>query len=96
MNYIFSDLFCSLNGHKNINNYDEFIEFENKLDKLIQQKIIDYKEKYKSFSNQREFDTNDKGNKYLFQNIIQESIFEVKGVIFNDYARLWSFQYYSP
>ena len=91
MNYIFSDLFSSLNGHNSINNYDELIKLENQLDKLIQNKIIGYKKDYKSFNNTIELDTKDKTNKYLFQYFVQEKNFEVNK---NDFP-FYNYFYYS-
>ena len=69
MNYIFTDLFSVLNEHKSLNNYNTFIEFEDKLDKLINQKIKEFKEEYQKTNNLNEYDSEDK---FFFQNMIEE------------------------
>ena len=48
MNYIFFDIFTELNQQSKINDYQTFIDFEKKLDNMIQKKMTDFKEEYKS------------------------------------------------
>jgi len=43
MYYIFIDLFPILNKHKNINDYEDLIKFENELESIIQKKIKEFK-----------------------------------------------------
>jgi hypothetical protein len=50
MNYIFVDLFPKLNEKECINNYDEFIEFEDKLELLIQDAIKKFKEENRKYN----------------------------------------------
>ena len=62
MNYIFIEIFPILNKEKNIDNYDDLIKLEDKLEKLIQKNIKAYKEEdYKMSSNQKQND-NDKNS----------------------------------
>ena len=60
MNYIFLDLFPKLNNKSNINNYDDFINFENELDALILAKINEFKDVEKKTNKLSEFNKNDK------------------------------------
>ena len=56
MNCIFKDLFNMLHEQKCINDYETLIEFENKLEKLIQGKFDEVKkeiEKHKEFERNR-------------------------------------------
>ena len=91
MNYIFSDLFSSLSEQKSLNEYNELIDFEKKLDEKIQNKIKDFKDDYKNFDVLKEFDPQDK---FFFQNILDEryKINEVKDK--NDYP-FYNYFYYS-
>jgi len=50
MNYIFVDLFPILNAEEYINNYDKFIEFEDKLELLIQEDIKKFKEENRKYN----------------------------------------------
>ena len=54
MNYIFTDLFIILNNQRNINNYDELIIIEDKLENEIQKLIKEYKEKSKKYENNKD------------------------------------------
>jgi len=65
MNYIFSDLFSSLNKHKSIADYNELDEFEKNLDILIHNKIINFKEKYKTLNKSM-------NDNFSFQDFIEE------------------------
>ena len=65
MNYIFSDLFSSLNKHKIIDDYNELDEFEKNLDILIHKKIVSFKEEYKTFN--KSMNAN-----FSFQDFIEE------------------------
>ena len=65
MNYIFSDLFSALNKHKIITEYYDLKEFEEKLDKLIHEKISSFIGNYKNMNRS----VNDK---FSFQDIIEE------------------------
>ena len=47
MNYIFFDLFNELNNQISIKDYETYIIFEEKLDKLILDKIRDFKKEHK-------------------------------------------------
>ncbi len=49
MNFIFNDLFKVLHNRKCINNFEELIEFENELEKLIEDKFNQAKEKIDKF-----------------------------------------------
>ena len=60
MNYIFFDIFTELNQQSKINDYQTFIDFEKKLDNMIQKKMTDFKEEYKSIDKLKNFDNNDK------------------------------------
>ena len=88
MNYIFSDLFSTLNKHKNITEYDELIELEKNLDELIQNKIKDFKDEYKNFNKLSNYDSNDK---FFFQNIIDERYKELN----EDEYPFYNYFYYS-
>jgi uncharacterized protein YbaP (TraB family) len=62
MNYIFIELFPVLNKEKYIDNYDDLIKLEDKLETLILRTIKAYKEEdYKMSSNQKQND-NDKNS----------------------------------
>ena len=50
MNYIFVDLFPLLNAEECINNYDKFIEFEDKLELLIKEDIKKFKEENRKYN----------------------------------------------
>ena len=65
MNYIFSDLFSSLNKHKIIDDYNELDEFEKNLDILIHKKIVSFKEEYKTLN--KSMNAN-----FSFQDFIEE------------------------
>ena len=88
MNYIFSDLFSTLNKHESINNYKDLIKFEKELDELINKKINIFKEEYKKISDLGHFDLNDK---YLFQNVLDEKYRELE----NDEYPYYNYFYYS-
>ncbi len=70
MNYIFSDLFSALNKHKNITEYSDLEEFEKNLDKLIQSKILSFKENYKNLNKSM-------NDKFSFQDLIEERYSEL-------------------
>ena len=74
MNYIFLDLFSILNTQKSLTEYNMFIEFEDKLDKLIIRKVVEFKEEYKKMKNLTNFDSKDKS---FFQNMIEERYTEL-------------------
>ena len=84
MNYIFSDLFSSLNKHKSLNNYNELDEFERNLEEIIQKSIISFKENYKSFNKSL-------NEKYSFQNFIEERYNKVN----KDEYPFYNYFYYS-
>ena len=65
MNYIFSDLFSSLNKHKSISDYNELDEFEKNLDILIHKKIISFKDEYKTLNKSM-------NDNFSFQDFIEE------------------------
>ena len=69
MNYIFVDLFPILNAEECINNYDKFIEFEGKLELLIQEDIKKFKEE------NRKYNLTQKNNKDCasFINLLKEN-----------------------
>ena len=69
MNYIFVDLFPLLNKEECINNYDKFIEFEDKFELLIKEDIKKFKEE------NRKYNLNQKNNKDCasFINLLKEN-----------------------
>ena len=75
MNYIFSDLFSVLNQRKTIKFYNTFIDFESKLEKLIQDKIIEFKNDYQNFNNVKDIDRN---NNFFCENLLDERYREFK------------------
>ena len=91
MNYIFSDLFSSLSEQKIINEYNELIDFEKKLDEKIQKKIQDFKDDYKNFDVLKEFDPQDK---FFFQNILDER-YKINEVNDKDDYPFYNYFYYS-
>ena len=68
MNYIFSDIFSTLNKHESLNEFSKLIEFEKELDELINKKINIFKEEYKKINDLSQFDKNEN----TFQNILDE------------------------
>ena len=68
MNYIFFDLFDALNAKINNQNFNEFMKFEEDLDKLILKKVKEFKEKSKSLDKLKNPDKNDKNSSiYLLE-----------------------------
>ena len=65
MNYIFSDLFSTLNKHKSITEYYQLKGFEEELDEMIQKKILNFKENYKNLNKLMK-------DKFSFQELIEE------------------------
>jgi hypothetical protein len=88
MNYIFLDLFSILNAQKSLTDYNMFIEFEDKLDKLILKKVVEFKEEYKKMKNLTNFDSKDRS---FFQNMIEERYTELNK---DDYP-FYKYFYYS-
>jgi len=88
MNYIFYDLFSALNEHNSINEYDELIEFESKLDDLIQKKIQKFKEENKNIYRLNDYEPNDK---FFFQNVLDERYKELN----KDEYPFYNYFYYS-
>jgi hypothetical protein len=84
MNYIFSDLFSSLNKHKCLNTYNELDVFEKNLEEIIQKSIISFKENYKSFNKSL-------NEKYSFQNFIEERYIKIS----KDEYPFYNYFYYS-
>jgi len=91
MNYIFSDLFTSLSEQKSLNEFNELINFEKKLDEKIQKKIQDFKNDYKNFDVLKEFDSQDK---FFFQNILDER-YKINEVNDKDDYPFYNYFYYS-
>ena len=69
MYYIFTDLFLILNKHNNICDYEDFIKFEDDLEKLISKKIQEFKQENKKNTSILKKNNKDKTN---FINILQE------------------------
>ena len=81
MNYIFFDLFNELNNQISIKEYETYIKFEEKLDKLILDKIRDFKKEHKII------DTLKKSNN-LSINLLEERFTE-----YNEYPFYNNFYY---
>ena len=85
MNYIFVDLFPILNAEECINNYDKFIEFEDKLELLIKEDIKKFKEE------NRKYNLTQKNNKDCasFINLLKENYskehYDIKEFPFYEY-----------
>ena len=84
MNYIFFDLFGILNNKRTIKEYNEYIDFEGRLNKLIMNKIEDFKKEYKNT-----FKKYDKKDTFVYENLLAEQYQKIESKEYLYYSHFY-------